>query len=153
MARRRIKDGNGNYIWFDTDQEYYEYLRDIRLREEAIKREKRKSCLRKILMYFISICIIILLIGYCNKEDIKTTPNEKTKVEVKESKPQTKQKEKTKSKKNSEQISEQPQKVTEEINQTTNDEVLPEKDEAISDEDHIIEPPIIPDQANPQLNE
>ncbi len=133
MARRRIKDGNGNYIWFDTDQEYYEYLQMIR--NSWPNRIKR--FFNKVLAVIIAIIVVVSIIGYCAREKEKVS-TEKSKVESNENHSETKRKDEVRTANIDNQEKAESQEVTEKENQT-NEEVSEERQTEESKNEENIE--------------
>ncbi len=76
--RRRIKDEDGNYIWFDNEQEYQAYLQDIRNSWP----NKIKRFFHKVVAIFVGILVLLFVVGTCNNQNKTKASTEKTSTEV-----------------------------------------------------------------------
>lgn len=166
MARRRIREEDGTMIWFDTDEEYYDYLRQKEERAPHLeiemaspienKHSNIKSCFYKIIYLILGLLVFFFLVGYCSRNDEnRSAPKEETTVEVKEKKSKTKSKSKKgkKSKKGNRQNDIKPLK-TNEVEETSTSEAVfeetPAKDDINNREEHLDEKPIEPSPTESQ---
>lgn len=169
MARRRIREEDGTMIWFDTDEEYYEYLRQKEERAPHLeiemtspienKHNNIKSCFYKIIYLIIGLLVFFFLVGYCSRNDENRSASKKeAKAEVKEKKQNKKAKSKKgkKSKKGNWQNDIKPLK-TNEVEETSTSETVfeetPAKDDINNREGHLDEKPIEPSPAESQAIE
>ena len=137
MARRRIKDENGNYIWFDTDQEYYDYLQMIR--NSWPNRIKR--FFNKVLAIIAIIVFILFAVAICTGKDKGgKVQKEKSKVEKIEKKQAKEAKDEVKQVRSDEQVTEQAHEEVGKSEEGLKDEVVKDEHSLDADVDrHTVE--------------
>lgn len=71
MARHRINQ-DGHMMWFDTDEEYYDYLADIeqQKREAYLREKKREQTRKRIWITIIAPIVIFFMASHSNANPI-----------------------------------------------------------------------------------
>ena len=77
--RRRIKDANGNYIWFDNEEEYQAYLQAIRNSWP----NRMKRFFYKVGAVVVALLVLLTMVGMCSEQNKTKSSTSKNKTEIK----------------------------------------------------------------------